>query len=133
MKTMRMLVGVVLGMLTMTVVAESIEFAIVSVMLGKSFDYLSTHQAEYFAARNQTGVLIAKMLYNSIAAIAGGYVTTWVARHQVRTGVALMIGIQVSALVWGGFFSALAETGPQWMWLALILVMLCWADSREAR
>ena len=118
----RLVAGTLVGLVAITFVAESIEFLIVRVLSGKSFDYLSTHQDEYFEIRNQSGILITKLLYNSVAAIIGGYLMAWIARAHARIGLAILIGIQVIALVWGGFFSELSETGPLWMWLALIVL-----------
>ena len=120
MAIVRSIVGIVAGLLVITLIAEGIEFALVSALNGG----VETDQERYFAIRNQTGVLIAKLFYNSLAAFAGGYAAARVAgRAALYHGIALA-AIQTATFVWGMTLSEFAGTTPLWAWLALTVLMI---------
>ncbi|MDX1521909.1 MAG: hypothetical protein R3264_09805 [Anaerolineae bacterium] len=122
MKILPLILGIVIGLMAITLVTELIEFTTVAILSGKSFADLSNDPQAYFAVRNRPGVLIFKIIYNFIAAIIGGYLTTWIAKSWAAIGVYLLIAIQTLLLVWAGFLSDLSTTGPVWMWIALIVI-----------
>lgn len=121
-KVVRLILGFVVGMVAITLVAETIEFLTVKLVSGESFASLSSDQEAYFAIRNQLGILLFKMVYNFVAAVVAGYLASWIARDWAKIAVILLIGLQTVSLIWAGFFSELAANGPLWMWLGLIIL-----------
>ncbi len=76
----------------------------------------------YFQVRNQPAVLAAKLVYNTAAAIAGGWVAAWLARRApVAHGIALAV-IQTAAFGWALANPALRRSNPDWMWACLIVL-----------
>ena len=76
----------------------------------------------YFAVRNRPTILTAKVAYNTLAAVLGGYVTAKIAgtRALIHTGVAAVI--QTVALIWGFTAGEYASFTPAWMRIALVLL-----------
>lgn len=122
MKIVRLILGVIVGLMAITFVAELIEFSTVKLVSGKSFAELSSNQEVYFEIRNQWGILVFKILYNFVAAMVGGYLVTWIAKSYATIGLYSLMGIQTLSLIWTGFLSELSDTGPLWMWIALLIV-----------
>lgn len=122
MKILLLALGIILGLMAITLITEFIEFSTVKLLSGKSFEYLKRNQTEYFEIRNQFWVLIFKLLYNFLAALTGGYLMTWLAKNFSKVGLYLLVGIQAVALIWGGFFSEFSNTAPTWLWFALIVI-----------
>ena len=81
-----------------------------------------TNDAEYFAVRNQPGMLVAALVYNSVAAFLAGYVAAKVADVQelMHTGVAA--AVQTVALIWGFSTGPYAALTPIWTRVALVLL-----------
>ncbi len=123
MKYFKLILGVVIGLLTVTLVAELIEFTIVKSISNKSFEYLKENQSEYFSFRNRNWILISKMFYSLFAAIVGGYFATWISKSMSEIAIKILIGIQMISLIWGGFISDLSSTGPVWMWIYLLIII----------
>jgi hypothetical protein len=64
----------------------------------------------------------AKLVYQTLAAILGGYMTAKIAqRDQMKHG-ALAAAVQTTALVWGFTAGEFASFTPAWMRVALVLV-----------
>lgn len=122
MKAIRLILGIMVGLVAITLVAETIEFVTVKLVSGESFAFLSSNQETYFAVRNQIGILLFKMVYNFVAAVVAGYLLSWVARQWAGIGVLVLTALQTASLIWAGFFSELAATGPMWMWIGLIVL-----------
>ena len=132
MKFLRLVLGVIVGLMAITIVAETIEFGIVKVISRKSFDFLQANRDEYFAVRNKTWILVVKIGYSMVAGIFGGYITTWISRGMSRIAIYVLIFIQVASLIWGGFISELSKTGPTWMWIYLVTIipLAVWVGHR---
>ena len=81
-----------------------------------------TNDAEYFAVRNQPGMLVAALAYNSVAALLVGYLTARIAGAQevMHTGVAA--AVQTVALIWGFTTGPYAALTPIWTRVALVLL-----------
>ena len=122
MHILRFLLGVIMGLFMITFITESIEFLTVKLISGQPFSDLTSNQEEYLAVRNQGGVLAFKMVYNFFASVCGGFVAAWVAKKYAFRAVLTLIIIQSVALIWAGFISEYASTGPMWMWLLLTLL-----------
>jgi len=116
MNPIRSLVAVLGGILLISVVVEVLEFTLVSARAGSPI----TDIQAYFAVRNQPVMLAAKLVYNSLAAVLGGYMIAKVAgSHEMlhATGGAL---VQTVALVWGFTAGEYAAFTPVWMRVALV-------------
>ena len=119
MKIVRSVLAIVLGMAVVTVVSEGIEFALVTALNGS----VTTDLPRYFAVRNQPGVLAAKLVYNGLGALLGGYVAAAVAgRAPLAHGIVVAV-LQLAGLLWGMLFSEYKDTSPTWLWLALAASM----------
>ena len=123
MKVVRIIIGVVAGLIAITLIAESVEFVTIKIISGKSFAELTTDESGYFEVRNTIGILLFKILYSFFAGIVGGYLTSKISLARPQLAIFLLIGIQVLSLIWGGFYSELSQTGPIWMWIYLIIVI----------
>ena len=123
MKYFKLVLGVIIGLLAVTLVAEIVEFIIVKSISDKSFGYLQENQSEYFNIRNRNSILIAKIGYSLFAGIIGGYLATWISKTMSNITIWILIVIQIISLIWGGFFSDLSSTGPIWMWIYLLIVV----------
>ena len=120
MKVVRLIPGVIIVLMAITLVAEAIEFVTVKLTTGKSFAVLSENQQEYFEARNRNWILMFKVGYSLLAGIVGGFLSAWIAGRYARLATLMLIVVQVLSLIWAGFLSDLGETGPVWMWLYLM-------------
>jgi len=120
---LRVILGVFIGLIGITLVAESIELVTVKIVSGKSFSELTANESDYFERRNVIGILLFKILYSFFAGFAGGYLAAKISSARPQLAMLLLIVIQVLSLLWSGFFSELSQTGPTWMWIYLILVI----------
>jgi hypothetical protein len=112
--------GAVLGGLgVISLVVEALEFSLVTAASGGRV----TDMGEYFAVRNQTGILAAKLVYNTVAAVLGGYVTARVAMADEMRHAAAAAAAQTAALVWGFTAGEFASYTPIWMRIALVILM----------
>lgn len=123
MKYVKLVFGIIIGLLVITIIAESIEFFIVKFVSQKTFAELSENQSEYFTIRNRTWILIFKIFYSLLAAIIGGYLSAWISSKMAKTAIYTLIIIQIVAIFWGGFFSEFSSTGPVWMWIYLSVIL----------
>ena len=118
MNPLRSIIAVLGGIGLVSVVVETLEFTLVNAAAGGTI----TDMAGYFAVRNQPGMLGAKLVYNSLAAALGGYMTAKVAGHaeMLHAGIAALA--QTAALIWGFTAGEYASSTPVWMRIALVLV-----------
>jgi hypothetical protein len=123
MKVVRLILGVFVWLMSITLVAELIEFLTVKVFSGMSFSELTTDEKGYFEVRNSIGILLFKILYSFLAGLTGGYLASRISIGNPKLAIYLLMGFQVLSLIWGGFFSELSQTGPTWMWIYLIIIV----------
>lgn len=123
MNLLKIVLGVVAGLVAITIVTESIEFLIVKLASGASFEVLSSDQAYYFSIRNHWAILASKMFYTGASGFVGGYIATKIAKSLAGICISIIIVIQLISLVWAGFVSDLSGTGPKWMWIGLMIVV----------
>ena len=118
MDIIRSIVAVLGGIGLISIVVEALEFTLVNAVAGGTI----TDMQGYFAVRNQPGILIAKLGYNSVGGVLGGYLTAKVAgRQEMRHGWAAAI-LQTGGLVWGFTGGEFAAFTPVWMRIALVLL-----------
>lgn len=116
MRILRSVLAVVAGLVLITLIVEPIEFALVALANGG----VTTDQDVYFAVRNQPAFLAAKLVYNSLAAIAGGYAAAWLAgRAPMAHGIVLAL-VQTVAFGWALSQPTVRPTTPDWVWACLI-------------
>jgi heme/copper-type cytochrome/quinol oxidase subunit 3 len=114
----RSIIAVLGGIGLASLVVEALEFTLVNAVAGGTI----ADMAGYFAVRNQPAVLGAKLVYNTLAAVLGGYMTAKIAgdRERLHAGVAALA--QTAALIWGFTAGEYAEFTPVWMRIALVVV-----------
>lgn len=118
-KVLRSILGVVAGLIAISVIAEGIELLLVTVLHGGAV----TDPDVYWKVRNRTPVLGLKLVYNTLAAGVGGYLVAWIAGHRhLAHGAALAI-VQLVLFVWGMTASEYAGTTPAWVWITLCVTM----------
>jgi hypothetical protein len=114
----RSIIAVLGGIGVISLVVEALEFTLVTAVSGGSIADMSG----YFAVRNRPTILTAKVVYNTLAAVLGGYITAKIAatRELVHTAVAAVI--QTLALIWGFTAGEYAGFTPAWTRIALVLL-----------
>lgn len=123
MKFIRFFIGLIVGMFLLTVLTEGIEFIIIKTLSGDSFEYLSTHQKEYFEIRNQPLILFLKIIYTLGASFLAGFVATYIAQKTSTILLVSFIGIQLLGIIYGAFFSEFSDSTPLWMWVTLMVLI----------
>lgn len=123
MKYIKLILGIVIGLIAITFIAEIIEFFTVKLVSQKSFEELHANQNEYFKIRNRNWILIFKIFYSLLAGITGGYLSAWISSKMAKVAICTLIIIQEISIIWGGFLSDLSSTGPVWMWVYLLIVL----------
>ena len=115
---LRSLLAIVGGMLFITISVEALEWTLVTAINRAPI----TDPEAYFAVRNGTGFLLVKVIYNTAAAVAGGYLAARIAgRAEILHGLAVA-GIQTGSFVWAVFQPEMRRWTPMWMWIVLIFV-----------
>jgi hypothetical protein len=133
-QALRSVLGVFLGLMLISLIAEGIEFLLVALVHGS----ITTDQEVYFEIRNRPALLGIKFIYNSVAGLAGGYVTAWIAsRAPIWHGV-FLAAVQLSGFIYGMTASPYASTTPMWAWIGLagtmtpMIVFGSWLRCRRA-
>ncbi len=114
--------GILTGLLLVTLISESVEIMIVKTLSGKSLTELTQNQDEYFAIRNEPTIVALKLVYNTTAAFIGGYACAVVVRGRVLLPVLILAGIQALGFVYGMTLSPYASTTALWLWLTLTVL-----------
>ncbi len=118
MNIIRSAVAVLAGLGLISLVVEPLEFTLVNAVSGGEV----SDMAGYFAIRNQPGILAAKLVYNTLAAILGGYLTAKVARTNEMRHAAVAAAAQTLSFIWGFTAGEYAAFTPVWMRVALVVL-----------
>lgn len=118
MNTFRSAVAILAGLGVIALVTELLETTLVYAVAGGQVSDLSA----YFAIRNQPGILGAKLVYSTLAAILGGFVTAKVSGRQEMRHATVTATIKTLALIWGFTADEYAAFTPAWMRVALVLL-----------
>jgi MFS family permease len=118
MKMLRSALAVVVGLLLISLIVEPLEFVLVRVVSGAAI----ADQEMYFAVRNQSAILAAKLFYNTAAAIVGGFVAARLARRAPLAHGVVLAAVQTVAFGWALVTPELRRTTPDWMWASLIVL-----------
>lgn len=116
MNPIRSTLAVLGGILLISVVVEVLEFTLVNARTGGAI----VDMPGYFAVRNQPAMLAAKLVYNSLAAVLGGYMIARVAGGGEMIHGAAGALVQTAGLVWGFTAGEYAAFTPVWMRVALV-------------
>jgi len=117
-RILRSVLAVIIGLFLISALVEGVEFALVGAIHGQPI----TNPEEYYAIRNLPWFLGLKLIYNSLAAIAGGYISALIAGYaKIKHGVALA-GIQTLAFIWAIVQPDLGQRLAVWFWMLLIFL-----------
>lgn len=118
MQILRSIFAVFAGLVLISVIVEPLEFGLVTLVNGE----VTTDPDIYFRVRNTPAFLATKVVYNTAAAIVGGWVAARLApRAPMAHGLVLAV-IQTVAFGWALVTPALRRSTPDWMWACLIVV-----------
>lgn len=115
-RVLRSVFALFVGMATITFLTESIEYGLVAWVNGGIPD----ETGRYWEVRNGGLFLSAKMVYNTLAAVVGGWLTARIVGWRPGLHGVVLASLQTGGFVYALLSPSLRETGPLWMWLALI-------------
>lgn len=118
MNPLRSVFALLVGLGLFRLVVAVLETTLVGAVAGTPV----TNEAEYFAVRNQPGLLAAALGYNAVAAILAGYVTAKIAGTQELMHAGVAAAVQTAALIWGFTAGEFASYTPVWTRVALVLL-----------
>ncbi|MBI4266283.1 MAG: hypothetical protein HY657_18065 [Acidobacteria bacterium] len=118
MNLVRSLIAVIGGVALVSLVVEPLEFTLVNAVADASIEDM----AGYFAVRNRPGILAAKLVYNSLAAVLGGYMAAKIAGTREMAHASAAALLQTAALIWGFTLSEYAPFTPAWTRVALVVL-----------
>ena len=114
----RSLIAILGGIGLISLVAEVLEFTLVGAAAGGPLPDLDA----YFAVRNRPSILGAKLVYNTVAAVLGGYMTAKIAGRHEMAHARIAALVQTAALIYGFTAGEFAAYTPVWMRAALIVL-----------
>lgn len=115
----RPLLGLIVGLVAISVIAESIEYLSVTLLNGA----VTTNQAVYFGIRNRPLFLLYKLAYNSFAAWSAGYLAAKTSGKYFFWIGSILALIQVIGIIYAMLTPELYSQAPSWMWYSLIATM----------
>lgn len=118
MNPLRSIIAVLGGVALISLIVEPLEFSLVNAMADEPIADMDA----YFRVRNEPAILAAKVVYNTLAAVLGGYITAKIAgvEEMKHAGVAALA--QTAALIWGFTVGEYASFTPPWIRVTLVLV-----------
>lgn len=132
MDILRFALGVFAGLLVISLIAEGIEFSLVTLVhRGVTMD-----EQVYFGIRNQPWFLLLKFIYNGIALYVGGWLAARIASRWNWNCALTLALIQTGAFIWGMTLSEYAGTTPAWAWVLLTIEIppvTLWGGWRGSR
>ena len=118
MPILRSIFAVFAGLVLISVIVESFEFGLVTLVNGG----VTTNPDMYFSVRNTPAFLATKVVYNTVAAIVGGWVAARLARRAPMAHGLVLAVIQTVAFGWALMTPALRQSTPDWMWACMIVL-----------
>ena len=106
-----------LGVGFVSLIVEFLEFTLVNAYAGARIADMGT----YLAIRNEPLLLGAKLVYNTLAALLGGYITAKVAVGEEMAHAYIAAAVKTAAMIWGFTTDELAGDTPVWMMAALLV------------
>jgi hypothetical protein len=116
-RVIRTISAIFIGMFLISGLVEGLEFGLVAAIHGAP----TTEPEVYYGIRNLAWFLSLKLVYNTAAAVVGGFVTALVAGYApLKHGIALAC-IQTLAFAWGLTQPNISQWTPGWVWAGLIV------------
>ena len=116
-RLIRTILAVIAGLIAITLIVEPIEFLLVTIVNRG----MTTDPYEYFLIRNRGWFLALKVIYNTGAAAIAGYLTAWIAGRAPFSHAVVVAVLQTIAFGFAFAIPELRSTGPDWMWVTLII------------
>jgi hypothetical protein len=115
-RVIRSLLAILLGVGFVSLLVEFLEFTLVNAYAGARIADMET----YLAIRNEPLLLGAKLVYNTLAGLLGGYITAKVAVGEEMPHACIAAAVKTAALIWGFATDELVANTPAWMMIALL-------------
>jgi hypothetical protein len=119
MNFIRSIVAILAGIGVVSLVTQFLEFTLVGAAAGGSL----TGMEHYFEIRNRPSILAAALVYNTVAAILGGYVTAKIARQQEMAHARVAALVMTASMLYGFTVGEFARFTPVWLRIALIALI----------
>ena len=118
MNVVRSLLAILGGIGVVSLVTQLLEFTLVGAAAGGQL----TDMAHYFEIRNRPSILAAGLVYNTVAAVLGGYMTAKIAGQHEMAHVRIAALVMTAGLIYGFTAGEFARYTPVWMRIALIML-----------
>src|SRR5262249_37211489 len=115
---LRSVLAVLVGLILISIVVEALEAMLVLAVHGG----LTTDPVVYFGVRNRPWFLALNLVYNTAAAIFGGFLTARIAGRLGLTHGLILAIVQTVAFLYALAMPDMRQWTPTWMWIALIVV-----------
>ena len=115
---LRSILAILGGIGLVSLVTQALEFTLV----GAAADGQLTDMAHYFEVRNRPSILAAGLVYNTVAAVLGGYMTARIAGRQEMAHARIAALVLTASLIYGFTAGEFAQFTPAWMRIALIII-----------
>ena len=109
--------ALLVGLLTITLVVEPLEFGLVTLLAGG----VESDPEVYFGIRNRPAFVAAKVVYNAVGGVLGGYVAARLAGRKEHLVGGLLACVQAGALLWAMNDPELGRHTPVGIWALIIL------------
>jgi len=117
-RIIRSIAGVLAGIFLISVLVEGIEFGLVALINGQQ----TTDPDVYYSIRNRVWFLALKLVYNTLAAITGGFIASLIAGYEHRKhGIGLAV-LQTISFGYALTQPEISQWTPAWLWFALIIL-----------
>ena len=127
----RSILAILGGMGLISIITQVLEFTLVGAAAGGQL----TGMEQYFEVRNRPSLLAAGLVYNTVAAVLGGYMVAKIAGQQEMAHARIAALVQTAAMIYGFTAGEYAQFTPAWMRIALIAIvgpaMLAGASIRK--
>jgi hypothetical protein len=115
----RSLFAIVGGPMMISLIVRSLGLTLINAVAGAPV----TTVQEYFAIRNRPSILVAELIYTTLAAVLGGYVTAKIATTDQVKYAAGAAALQTMIFIYGFTTAETAAYTPVWMRIVLVLLV----------
>jgi hypothetical protein len=109
--------AVIVGLISITLIVEPLEFLLVTLAHGG----MTTDPYEYFLVRNRGWFLALKVIYNTGAATIAGYLTASIAGRAALIHGGVVAALQSLAFGYAFTVPELRATTPDWLWVTMLV------------
>ena len=119
MSFVRSILAILGGIGVISIVTQVLEFTLVGAVAGGQLAGME----QYFEVRNRPSILAAGLVYNSVAAVLGGYMVAKIAGQHEMAHARIAALVQTAAMIYGFTAGEYAQFTPAWMRVALIAIV----------